>query len=123
MESVAKLPDPVGRTLSALELDEGLELRQVSCPIGVIGAIFESRPDAVPQIASLCWKAGNAVILKGGTEAQESNRTLVRLIRQAVAVIGQELQDAVQMIETREDVRALFAARGPHRPVCPPWQQ
>ena len=108
VESVAKLPDPVGRTLSALELDEGLELRQVSCPIGVIGAIFESRPDAVPQIASLCWKAGNAVILKGGTEAQESNRTLVRLIRQAVAVIGQELQDAVQMIETREDVRALL---------------
>ena len=108
VESVAKLPDPVGRTLSALELDEGLELRQVSCPIGVIGAIFESRPDAVPQIASLCWKAGNAVILKGGTEAQESNRTLVRLIRQAVAVIGRELQDAVQMIETREDVRALL---------------
>ena len=106
--SVSKLPDPVGRTLLALELDEGLELRQVSCPIGVIGAIFESRPDAVPQIASLCWKAGNAVILKGGSEAQESNRTLVRLIRQAVAVIGQELQDAVQMIETREDVRALL---------------
>ena len=108
LDSVAKLPDPVGRTLSAVELDEGLELRQVSCPIGVIGAIFESRPDAVPQIASLCWKAGNAVILKGGTEARESNRTLVDLIRQAVAAIDQELADAVQMIETRDDVRAML---------------
>lgn len=108
VESVAKLPDPVGRTLEALELDDGLELKQVSCPIGVVGAIFESRPDAVPQIASLCWKAGNAVILKGGAEARESNRTLVRLIRQAVADIDPELQDAVQMIETREDVRALL---------------
>ena len=108
VRSVAELPDPVGRTLSAVEMDEGLELRQVSCPIGVIGAIFESRPDAVPQIASLCWKAGNAVILKGGTEALESNRTLVALIRQAVASIGQDLADAVQIIETREDVRALL---------------
>ena len=108
VESVAQLPDPVGRTLSAVELDDGLELRQVSCPIGVIGAIFESRPDAVPQIASLCWKSGNAVILKGGTEAQESNRVLVHLLRRAVAAIDPALPDAVQMIETREDVRALL---------------
>lgn len=108
VESVAQLPDPVGQTLSAVELDDGLELRQVSCPIGVIGAIFESRPDAVPQIASLCWKSGNAVILKGGTEAQESNRTLVNLLRRAIAAIDPGLADAVQMIETREDVRALL---------------
>ena len=108
VESVAQLPDPVGQTLSAVELDDGLELRQVSCPIGVIGAIFESRPDAVPQIASLCWKAGNAVILKGGTEAQDSNRMLVNLLRRAVAAVDPDLPDAVQMIETREDVRALL---------------
>ena len=108
VESVAQLPDPVGQTLSAVELDDGLELRQVSCPIGVIGAIFESRPDAVPQIASLCWKSGNAVILKGGTEAQESNRVLVNLLRCGVAAIVPDLADAVQMIETREDVRALL---------------
>ena len=108
VESVAQLPDPVGRTLSAVELDDGLELRQVSCPIGVIGAIFESRPDAAPQIASLCWKAGNAVILKGGTEAQDSNRMLVSLLRRAVAAVDPDLPDAVQMIETREDVRALL---------------
>lgn len=108
VESVAQLPDPVGQTLSAVELDDGLELRQVSCPIGVIGAIFESRPDAVPQIASLCWKSGNAVILKGGTEAQASNRVLVNLLRCGVAAIDPDLADAVQMIETREDVRALL---------------
>ena len=108
VESVAQLPDPVGQTLSAVELDDGLELRQVSCPVGVIGAIFESRPDAVPQIASLCWKSGNAVILKGGTEAQASNRVLVNLLRCSVAAIDPGLADAVQMIETREDVRALL---------------
>lgn len=108
VESVAQLPDPVGQILSAVELDDGLELRQVSCPIGVIGAIFESRPDAVPQIASLCWKSGNAVILKGGTEAQASNRMLVNLLRCGVAAIDPDLADAVQMIETREDVRALL---------------
>lgn len=108
VESVAQLPDPVGQTLSAVELDDGLELRQMSCPIGVIGAIFESRPDAVPQIASLCWKSGNAVILKGGAEAQESNRMLVNLLRRAVAAVDPALQDAIQMIETRQDVRALL---------------
>jgi glutamate-5-semialdehyde dehydrogenase len=109
VRSVAQLPDPVGRTLAALELDTGLELTQVTCPIGVIGAIFESRPDAVPQIASLCWKAGNAVIMKGGTEAQESNRVLGGLIREALGSVDAPSVDAVQMVETREDVQALLA--------------
>jgi glutamate-5-semialdehyde dehydrogenase len=108
VRSVARLPDPVGRVLAALELDEGLELTQVTCPIGVIGAIFESRPDAVPQIASLCWKAGNAVIMKGGSEAQASNQALVRCIRNAIASVDASYVDAVQMVETREDVNALL---------------
>lgn len=108
VRSVARLPDPVGRTLSAIELDTGLELRQVTCPIGVIGAIFESRPDAVPQIASLCWKAGNAVIMKGGSEAQESNQVIGQCIRQAIASVEAACIDAVQLVETREDVRALL---------------
>ena len=63
IRSVSKLPDPVGHNQGAMELDDGLELTRVSCPIGVIGAIFESRPDAVPQISALCFKSGNAVIL------------------------------------------------------------
>ncbi|MGQ4810309.1 Gamma-glutamyl phosphate reductase [Candidatus Entotheonellaceae bacterium PAL068K] len=108
VRSVAGLPDPVGRTLEALELDRGLELRQVTCPIGVIGAIFESRPDAVPQIASLCWKAGNAVIMKGGSEAQASNQVLGQCIRDAIASIDASCVDAVQMVETRQDVGVLL---------------
>jgi glutamate-5-semialdehyde dehydrogenase len=109
VRSVASLPDPVGQTLSAIELDAGLVLTQVTCPIGVIGAIFESRPDAVPQIAALCWKAGNAVIMKGGSEAQDSNRVLGQLIRAALASVDPAGGDAVQMVETREDVHALLA--------------
>jgi len=108
VRSVVQLPDPVGRTLAALELDAGLELTQVTCPLGVIGAIFESRPDAVPQIASLCWKSGNAVIMKGGKEAQESNRFLGQLIRAALASVAAPCIDAVQMVETRDDVHALL---------------
>ena len=108
VRSVAALPDPVGRVLSALELDAGLQLTQVTTPLGVIGAIFESRPDAVPQIASLCWKTGNAVIMKGGSEAQASNRFLGQLIRAAIATVDERCVDAVQMVETREDVNALL---------------
>ena len=109
VRSVASLPDPVGRTLAAIELDAGLVLRQMTCPIGVIGAIFESRPDAVPQIASLCWKSGNAVIMKGGSEAQASNRVLGQIIRGALASVDTACVDAVQMVETRQDVHALLA--------------
>lgn len=108
VRSVAELPDPVGQVLSAIALDDGLELTQVTCPLGVIGAIFESRPDAVPQIASLCWKSGNAVIMKGGSEAQASNRFLGQLIRAAIASVDEHCIDAVQMVETREDVNALL---------------
>jgi glutamate-5-semialdehyde dehydrogenase len=108
VRSVAQLPDPVGRTLMALELDTGLELTQVTCPLGVIGAIFESRPDAVPQIASLCWKSGNAVIMKGGAEAQGSNHLIGQIIRAAIASVDERCVDAVQMVETREDVQALL---------------
>jgi glutamate-5-semialdehyde dehydrogenase len=108
VRSVAHLADPVGRILSAIELDSGLTLTQVTCPIGVIGAIFESRPDAVPQIASLCWKAGNAVIMKGGSEALASNQMLGRCIRDAIASVDKACVDAVQMVESRDDVNALL---------------
>ncbi len=104
IKSVANLPDPVGVKEKATELDKGLILTRVSCPIGVIGAIFESRPDAVPQIASLCFKSGNAVILKGGREAQNSNKVLGTLLRSAIASVSEELVDAVQLIETRAEV-------------------
>src|SRR3989338_609911 len=70
IKDLIKLEDPVGKTLEAKELDKSLELYKVTCPIGVIGVIFESRPDALVQIATLCLKSGNAVILKGGKEAK-----------------------------------------------------
>ncbi|MCZ6513016.1 MAG: glutamate-5-semialdehyde dehydrogenase [Nitrospinae bacterium] len=108
IRSVSGLPDPVGQKQATMELDDGLELTRVSCPIGVIGAIFESRPDAVPQISSLCLKSGNAVILKGGTEAQHSNRVIVDLIQQALSEVEGVPAAAVQLIETRAEVAEML---------------
>lgn len=107
LESLVKLPEPVGITRYAMELDEGLELYRVSCPIGVIGVIFESRPDALVQISSLCLKSGNAVLLKGGREALETNRILTKII---VEVSSQtEMPEGwVHLLETREDVKTML---------------
>ncbi|MBW2980057.1 glutamate-5-semialdehyde dehydrogenase [Candidatus Woesearchaeota archaeon] len=103
VKSVAKLEDPVGKTLSAIELDKGLELYKVSCPIGVIGIIFESRPDALVQISSLCLKSGNAVILKGGSEAKNTNRILFNIIKKETERLVPK--GWIQLIETREAVK------------------
>ena len=107
LELLAQLEDPVGKTLYSSELDHGLELYKVTCPIGVIGAIFESRPDVLVQIATLCLKSGNAVILKGGTETARTNLYLTELIRK---IIGRfEIpEDSVQLVETRDDVSELL---------------
>lgn len=106
--SVAGLPDPVGQKQGTMELDDGLVLSRVSCPIGVIGAIFESRPDAVPQISSLCLKSGNAVILKGGVEAQNSNRVIVKLLREALDKVSEIPPASIQLIETRAEVAEML---------------
>ena len=108
IRSVAGLADPVGQQQMGMEMDQGLMLYRVSCPIGVIGAIFESRPDAVPQISALCLKSGNAVILKGGREAQNSNRIIVSLIREAIRKVGSVPVGGVQMIETRSEVADML---------------
>ncbi len=108
IHSLVSLPDPSGRVLSARELDEGLELFQVSCPIGVIGVIFESRPDALVQISTLCLKSGNAVLLKGGREAAETNRALAAAIEEGAREAG--IPDGwIQLLETREEVREMLA--------------
>jgi glutamate-5-semialdehyde dehydrogenase len=88
IEHLIKLPDPVGRTITATELDTDLELYKVSSPLGVVGVIFESRPDALVQISSLCLKSGNAVLLKGGSEAAQTNRTLAQVISDASEKAG-----------------------------------
>ncbi len=108
LRAVAALPDPLGRVLERTELDEGLVLSRVRCPIGVIGVIFESRPDALVQISALCLKSGNAVLLKGGREALQTNRLLVELIREAVR--GLAIPDGwIELLETRSDVSELLA--------------
>ena len=107
IESLIDLPDPVGVTLSARELDEGLELYQITCPIGVIGMIFESRPDALVQISTLCLKSGNGVLLKGGSEAAHTNRALADVIVAASESAGIPV-GWLQLLETREDVNKML---------------
>jgi glutamate-5-semialdehyde dehydrogenase len=105
---VARLPDPVGRVTLATRLDDGLELYRVSCPLGVIGVIFEARPEAAVQIASLALKSSNAVILKGGREASRTNEALVAAIREALGEVDGVSPDAVQLVSTREEVREML---------------
>ena len=108
VRSVAAQEDPLGRTQKATELDEGLNLFRVSVPIGVIGVIFESRPDALVQIASICLKSGNAVLLKGGSEAARSNRVLAKVIEEATAGVDGMPAGWLTLLETREDVNAML---------------
>jgi glutamate-5-semialdehyde dehydrogenase len=108
IRSLIAIEDPVGKTLSATELDAGLELYKVTCPIGVIGVIFESRPDALVQISTLCLKSGNTALLKGGSEAAGTNRILADVIAKAAATAG--LADGwLGLLETRGDVAEMLA--------------
>ncbi|MBK8805260.1 MAG: glutamate-5-semialdehyde dehydrogenase [Bacteroidales bacterium] len=107
INSLIKLPDPVGETLASTELSEGLELYKISCPIGVIGVIFESRPDALVQISTLCLKSGNSTLLKGGSEALETNRILAKIIVDATAKCNIP-NGWIQLLETRADVNEML---------------
>ncbi len=107
IEALRRLPDPVGRVLSARRLDEGLVLRQVSCPIGLVAMIFESRPDALVQMACLAAKSGNALILKGGSEAARTNSELCDLISPAGVRAGMPA-DWLSSLRTREEVAELL---------------
>ena len=108
LRSLRGLPEPVGRVLARTELDEGLVLTRVTCPLGVIGVIFESRPDALVQISALCLKSGNACLLKGGREALRTNRALAAIVRDAAASAG--IPDGwMQLLETRDEVAEMLA--------------
>ena len=109
VREVARLEDPLGRTLSATELDDGLVLYRESCPFGVIGVIFESRPDAVPQLASLALKSGNAVLLKGGAEAAHTNEALVSIWRECLEKFPAVPADSINLLHTRADVKEMLA--------------
>lgn len=107
IHSLIKLEDPVGKTLLSTQLDDGLELYKVTCPIGVIGIIFESRPDALVQISTLCLKSGNGVLLKGGSEAKETNRILSEIIISASEEAAMP-KGWCALLETRADINELL---------------
>ena len=107
LRSLESLEDPIGKTVFCHEITEGLKLYRVTCPIGVVGIIFESRPDALVQIASLAVKSGNAAMLKGGREALRTNQVLTSSLRTALEETGLP-KDACQLMETREDVSAML---------------
>jgi len=108
VRDVSALPDPLFRRLSVTELDDGLTLYKESCPVGVIGIIFEARPEIVPQVAALALKSGNAIILKGGAEAVHSNEALVSIWSRALTHFFDIPADAVNLVHTRADVREML---------------
>ena len=108
VRGVAQLPDPLGRRLAVTEMDEGLVLTKESCPLGVVAVVFESRPDVVPQVASLALKSGNAILLKGGAEAARTNEVLTTIWRDALAASGEVPDGAAQMLHSRSAVMELL---------------
>ncbi len=107
LRDLRDLPDPLGKTTLSTELMPGLELYRVTSPIGLVGVIFESRPDALVQIVSLCIKSGNAVLLKGGSEALRTNRVLCDCIQAALRKAGLPAT-CVQLLTSREEVAAML---------------
>jgi glutamate-5-semialdehyde dehydrogenase len=109
VRAVRALEDPAGRVVARTLLDDGLELRKVTCPLGLLAVIFESRPDAVTQIGALAVKSGNAVILKGGREAARTTAALVDAIRAGLADVPEMPRGAVESVAGRGEVDALLA--------------
>lgn len=107
LDSLIALPDPLGKITLSRELTPGLNLYRVSCPIGVIGVVFESRPDALVQIAALCLKSGNAALLKGGREALRTNRALMAAMQEGTKTILPNGWTA--LLETRDDVNDMLS--------------
>ncbi len=108
IEDVISLKDPVNKVFWTKELDEGLILKKISCPIGVIGVIFEARPDVISQIASLAIKSGNAVILKGGKESNNTNAAIEKIINEALNTVENFPKNAINLVFSRDDIKALL---------------
>jgi len=113
LRQVAALPDPVGEVVRGNTLPNGLELRQIRVPFGVVGIIYESRPNVTADAAGLCLKSGNAVLLRGSSSAARSNEAIVAILRQAAAGTGLP-EDAIQLVDSssRDSVKELMRARG-----------
>ena len=113
LRDVARLPDPVGEVVRGSTLANGLELRQVRVPFGVVGMIYEARPNVTADAAGICLKSGNAVLLRGSSSARSSNAAIVAALRTAVGSAGLE-PDVVQLVpgDSHDSVKALMRARG-----------
>jgi glutamate-5-semialdehyde dehydrogenase len=113
LRQMAALPDPVGEVVRGSTLANGLQLRQVRVPFGVVGIIYEARPNVTVDAAGICFKAGNAVLLRGSSTAMRSNAALVTVLRDALAAAGLPA-DAVQLLDAsnRDSVKELMRARG-----------
>ena len=113
LREVAGLPDPVGEVVRGSTLANGLEMRQVRVPFGVVGMIYEARPNVTADAAGICLKSGNAVLLRGSSSARSSNEAIVAALRDAVAASGLDA-DAVQLVpgDTHDSVKELMRARG-----------
>jgi glutamate-5-semialdehyde dehydrogenase len=113
LREMAALPDPVGEVVRGSTLPNGLELRQIRVPFGVVGMIYEGRPNVTVDAAGICLKSGNAALLRGSSSAANSNAALVTILREALEVAGLPA-DAVQLLDssTRDSVKELMRARG-----------
>jgi glutamate-5-semialdehyde dehydrogenase len=113
VREVAALPDPIGQVLGGHRMPNGVALEQVRVPFGVVGAIYEARPNVTVDIAALALRAGNAVVLRGGSAAKESNTVLVELMREALASVGVD-REAIQTVDDfgRDGAKALMHGRG-----------
>ena len=113
LRHVATLPDPVGEVVRGSSLPNGLELRQVRVPLGVVGIVYEARPNVTADAAGLCLKSGNAVLLRGSASAHRSNRVLVDVLADAATAAGMPV-DAIQLVPgtDRSSVKELMRARG-----------
>ena len=107
---ISKLDDPVNKTLLKRELDDGLILQKVSCPIGVLGIIFEARPDVISQISALAIKSSNAVILKGGKESKNTNKTILEIINSALSGVKGFPEGLLNQVYSRDDVAEMLKA-------------
>lgn len=108
IRDVVNLPEPIGKTLLKRQLDENLVLHKISCPIGVIGIIFEARPDVIAQISSLAIKSSNAVILKGGKESINTNKTILSIINNTLETIENFPKNVLQQVFSHEDVAQML---------------
>ena len=110
---IAKLPDPIGEVIRGWVQPNGLEIEQKRVPMGVIGMIYEARPNVTVDAAGLCLKSGNAVLLRGSTSAKNTNEALITVMRDAIAKVGIPA-DSIQIVpgDTHDSVKDLMSARG-----------